>query len=99
MIREVAELKIKDGTDDAFVAAVEQAVEIFRAAKGCRSMRLEKVIETPSLYRLIVLWETLEDHTETFRGSDGFQAWRALIGPCLDGAPSVDHSEVAVEGF
>ena len=99
MIRETAELRIRAGEDAAFVAAVGQAVEIFRAAKGCRSMRLERVLETPGLYRLHVLWETLEDHTVAFRGSAGFTAWRALAGPFFAEPPGVDHSEVAVAGF
>jgi quinol monooxygenase YgiN len=99
MIREVAEIAVKDGTEAEFVAAVEKAVPIFRAAKGCSAMRLEKVVETPGLFRLIVLWETLEDHTVTFRGSEGFQAWRGLVGPFFAQPPRVDHSEMAVAGF
>lgn len=99
MIREVAELRVKEGADAAFLEAAERAVPIFRAARGCRAMRIERVIETPGLYRLIVLWETLEDHTETFRESRGFQDWRALVGPHFAAPPSVDHSEVAVAGF
>lgn len=99
MIREVANLAINDGTETEFLAAVKKAVPLFRAAKGCTAMRLEKVLETPDLFRLIVLWETLEDHTETFRNSDDFQKWRALAGPFFSQAPSVDHSEVAVAGF
>jgi heme-degrading monooxygenase HmoA len=99
MIREVAEITVKDGTDAEFVAAVEKAVPIFQAAKGCKAMRLEKVVETPGLYRLIVLWETLEDHTVTFRGSPGFQDWRGLVGSFFAAPPKVDHSEPAVSGF
>lgn len=99
MIREVADLKINPGTEAEFLAAVGQAVPIFKAAKGCVAMRLEKVIETPDHFRLIVIWQTLEDHTEAFRNSEGFQQWRALAGPFFVQPPSVDHSVVAVAGF
>ena len=99
MIREVAEIEIKPGTEAAFLAAVESAVPLFRAAKGCRAMRLERVIETPNLFRLIVLWQTLEDHTEGFRNSEDFQKWRGLVGPFFARPPAVDHSEAAVTGF
>lgn len=99
MIQEVAELNINPGSDEEFIAAVEKAVPLFQRAKGCISMRLEKVIETPSLYRLIVEWETLEDHTVHFRESDDFQQWRALAGPFFAKAPSVNHSTIAIEGF
>lgn len=99
MIRETAELTIKDGTEAEFLTAVGKAVGIFRAAEGCRGMRLEKVIEADNLYRLIVMWETLEHHTQTFRNSDGFQEWRALAGPFFAQPPKVDHSMAVVDGF
>ena len=99
MIREVAVLSIKDGVEAEFLAAVEKAVAIFNAAEGCKGMWLERVIETPGLYRLNVLWETLEHHTVTFRESQGFQDWRGLVGPYFAAPPEVDHSEVVVEGF
>ena len=99
MIREVAQLTIDPAKEADFLAAVEKAVPIFQAAEGCKAMRLEKVIETPGMFRLIVLWETLEAHTVTFRESQGFQDWRALAGPFFAETPSVDHSEAVVEGF
>lgn len=99
MIREVAQLTIDPAREADFLQAVQAAVPIFRAATGCRGMRLERVIETPGLYRLIVLWETLENHTVDFRGSQGFQDWRALAGPFFVQPPAVDHSELAVAGF
>ena len=99
MIREVAELKIDPSREAEFLKAVEEAVPIFKAAKGCKSMRLEKVVEDGSVFRLHVLWQTLEDHTETFRNSEGFQSWRALAGPFFVEPPKVDHSAIAVEGF
>lgn len=99
MIREIAELTIKPGSDADFLAAVEQAMPQFKGAPGCQSMKLEKVIETPDSYRLMVLWETLEAHTEDFRNSPAFQEWRALAGPFFASPPNVYHTEVAFDGF
>lgn len=99
MIREVAALTIDPAREAEFLNAVEAAVPIFRAAKGCRAMRLERVIETPGLYRLNVLWETLDNHVVDFRGSPGFAEWRGLSGPFFVAPPVVDHSEVVVAGF
>ena len=48
-------------------------------------------VERPSVYLFTIRWETLEHHTEGFRGSDLFTRWRALIGPHFDGAPQVEH--------
>ena len=62
-------------------------------------MALEKVIETPGLYLLRVLWETVEAHTMAFRGSDNFQQWRALAGPFFVSAPDVVHAETVAAFF
>ena len=48
-------------------------------------------VERPGVYLFTIRWESLEHHTEGFRGSELFTEWRALIGPHFDGAPSVEH--------
>jgi len=93
MITEIATLRIDPAKADAFEAAVAAAKPYFQASPGCHGMALEKVIETPGLYHLRVLWETVEAHTVTFRGSDNFQQWRALAGPFFVSAPDVVHAE------
>lgn len=98
-IREIAEIRVRPEDSAAFVAAVEEAVPLFRAAEGCLSMRLDRVVEDEGLFRLVVLWRRIEDHTETFRESDGFRAWRALVGSFFLVPPRVDHGEEAVAGF
>ena len=93
MILETAEIRIAPGTEAAFEAAVGEAVPHFLSAQGCRGVRLHRVVETPGLYRLLVDWETLEDHTVTFRNSDAFARWRALASLHFATAPVVTHSE------
>ena len=46
MIYEIAELYIKPDAHAAFQAGVAEAVPLFKAAKGCLSMRLDRDIET-----------------------------------------------------
>jgi heme-degrading monooxygenase HmoA len=100
MILETAELSVAPGHEAAFEAAVREAVPLFLASQGCRGVRLHRVVETPGLYRLLVDWETLEDHTVGFRGSEAFARWRALVSPHFAAPPSVTHSEevLAAEG-
>ena len=94
MILEIAELDIKEGMEAEFEHGVEQAIPIFKVAKGFISLKLRRIVERPLSYRLFVEWQTLEDHTETFRNSEGFQTWRNLVGHCFAGAPRVDHSVI-----
>lgn len=93
MIREIATLTIDPATAADFEAKVEQAKPIFLAAEGCQAMRLERVIEIPGSYRLVVEWNTVEHHTETFRKSVAFEQWRALAGPFFIETPLVLHTE------
>jgi heme-degrading monooxygenase HmoA len=99
MITEIVDIEVKPGEEAAFEAAVAQAIPVFRRSKGCRGVELARTIERRTKYRLFVKWETLEDHTVTFRGSENFQEWRRLAGPFFASAPTVEHVSVAVAGF
>ena len=61
-----------------------------RAPVSC-SLQLLRCIETPSRYLLLVDWETLEDHTEGFRKSAGYEEWKALLHHFYDPFPTVEH--------
>jgi heme-degrading monooxygenase HmoA len=99
MITEMAEISIKDGTDRQFEGAVASAAPLFQRARGCRSMRLERGIEHPATYLLVVEWETLEDHEIHFRQSADFQEWRRLVGEYFASPPKVTHTSKVLTGF
>lgn len=99
MITEIAEIQIQPGTAEQFEAGVAQAAPLFKRARGCHSMRLTRCIERPDHYRLLVEWETLEDHTVHFCGSEDFQEWRKLAGPFFAAPPTVYHVELVSAGF
>lgn len=99
MIYEIAQIEIKPGAGAAFEAAVAQAASHFRSAKGCLSLALERGVEHPSTYRLIVGWETVEDHMVTFRESDNFQVWRSLASPHFASPPQVVHVSRVLSAF
>lgn len=99
MIYEIAEIQVKPDTNAAFEAAVREAIPLFKRAKGCEAMRLERCIERPDTYHLVVNWSTLENHTVDFRGSEDFQTWRALVGGFFAQPPKVEHMETVIAGF
>jgi len=98
MIYELAEIDVKDGHADAFADAVRQAVPHFRGTKGCHSVRLTRSIEHPHRFRLVVEWETVEDHMEGFRNSDAFTEWRRLVSPHFVSPPRVEHLDLLLKG-
>ena len=99
MIHEIAEIEVKASQDAAFEAAVVEAAPYFKAARGCRSFELNRSIENPQRYRLVVGWDTVEDHMLHFRESEGFQSWRSLVGPHFASPPQVEHVVTVIKGF
>jgi heme-degrading monooxygenase HmoA len=99
MILEIAQIDVKSGLEAEFEAGVAKAAPIFKRAKGCRAMELQRSVEKPSRYRLFVTWATLENHTVDFRESADFQEWRKLVGHTFESPPQVEHTQQAVKGF
>jgi heme-degrading monooxygenase HmoA len=99
MVTEIAQIEVKPGMEAEFESGVAKAAPLFKRAKGCTAMRLERSVEKPQRYRLFVNWATLENHTVDFRGSADFQEWRGLVGHCFASPPEVEHTSEAVKGF
>jgi heme-degrading monooxygenase HmoA len=99
MVTEIAVLTIKPEAHAEFESAVAQAAPLFQGAGGCRSMRLEREVENPGRYRLIVEWEAVEHHTQGFRSSAAFTQWRALAGPYFTAPPEVVHTALVAKYF
>ena len=96
MITEIAQIEVKPGTEAEFEAAVVKAKAVFGRSKGCHGFELHRSIEKPQRYRLVVKWETLENHTVDFRGSENFADWRALVSPYFASPPEVEHTNTVV---
>ena len=99
MILEIAQIDVKSGLEAEFEAGVAKAAPIFKRAKGCQAMELQRSVEKPSRYRLFVTWATLENHTVDFRESADFQEWRKLVSHTFESPPQVEHTRQAVKGF
>ena len=74
MVLESGTLPVIPGKEDEFEAAFEQAKSLIAGSPGCISVELRRKVEVPNEYLLLVQWETIEDHTEGFRGSEAFTA-------------------------
>ena len=96
MILEHAVLDVVPGRGAAFETAFDEARPLILAAPGCRSLRLERCVERPERYLLLVEWQHLEDHTVGFRQSAEYQRWRTLLHHFYDPHPTVEHYEMAL---
>lgn len=91
MIMETAVMSVVPGREDEFLAALEDAKQVLARAEGWRAIHVHRGIERPSTFLLAIGWDTLEDHTERFRGGELFTQWRAIIGPYFAEPPQVEH--------
>jgi heme-degrading monooxygenase HmoA len=94
MILEVAILDVKPGQTDQFEAAFTEAQTIIASADGYLSHELQRCIETPSRYLLLVRWRAIEDHVEGFRKSAAYLEWKRLLHHFYDPFPTVEHYEL-----
>ncbi len=93
MILEAVFLPILLGREAEFEVAFRQASTIIAAMPGYISHELQRGIETPNKYLLLVRWQTLEDHTIGFRQSAEYQTWRQLLHHFYEPFPVVEHFE------
>ena len=91
MILEVALLNVRPGMETAFEVAFAQASPIIATMPGHRSHQLQRCLEAPQRYVLLVHWTSLEAHTVGFRGSPEYQRWKALLHHFYDPFPTVEH--------
>lgn len=92
MILELADIRIHPGKQAEFDAAIQKGIEtVISKAKGFHGYKINKGIESPERYILMIFWGTVENHTVDFRESPAFQDWRALVGPFFASPPQVEH--------
>lgn len=97
VVLEAALLQVKADEEAAFEAAMRKGAPVIAGSPGYLSHQVQRCVETPGRYLLLVRWETLEAHTVGFRGSPAFAEWRAIIGSYFAAPPQVEHYEAVLE--
>lgn len=99
MILEIAILNVIAGRELEFETAFRKASGIIASMNGYISHQLQRCIENPNQYVLLVNWDSLEDHTEGFRGSAQYDEWRALLHHFYEPFPTVEHYSLVMEKY
>lgn len=93
MILEHVVLPVIPGQEEDFLAAFAKARPIISSMPGFLHLSLQRGIERPNEFLLLVRWETLEAHTVGFRQSPEYLEWKALLHHYYDPFPDVTHFE------
>jgi heme-degrading monooxygenase HmoA len=99
LILEVALLNVRGGQTKAFEDAFFRAQDIISAMPGYVSHELQRCLEQPEKYLLLVQWRRIEDHTVGFRESPQYQDWKRLLHHFYDPFPTVEHFEAVFKGM
>ena len=91
MILEIALLDVIAGRETEFETSFREAQTIIAAIPGYINHQLQRCLEKPNRYVLLVSWEKLEDHTIGFRQSKEYQLWKDLLHHYYDPFPTVEH--------
>ena len=94
MILEAGFLSVKTGQGAEFEVAFRAASPIIASMHGYIRHELQRCLELPDRYLLLVWWETLEDHTIGFRGSAEYQEWRRQLHHFYEPFPTIEHFTV-----
>jgi heme-degrading monooxygenase HmoA len=98
VVLEVVMLNVRPGQSAPFEQAFAKAQAIVASMDGYISHRLDRSLETPDKFVLLVEWRRIEDHTVGFRQSAGFQEWKQLLYDFYNSPPVVEHFEPVLQG-
>jgi heme-degrading monooxygenase HmoA len=93
MILEVAMLNVRPGQGGDFETAFAEAQSIIASMPGYLGHELQRCLEVPDKYVLLVRWRSVEDHERGFRTSPGYQTWKGMLHHFYDPFPVVEHFE------
>ena len=87
MIVELVILRAKDGTADQMRAGLQAARAVISQAQGYRGSTFQQGIEDPQRFALRIEWDSVEAHTEGFRGGPPLPAVAQPLGGVHGGHP------------
>ena len=91
MVLEAAVLYVLPGMEQDFEADFKIAGQYISSIPGYIKHSLQKCLEQPGKYLLLVEWESLEAHTIGFRQSAVYEPWKKLLHHYYNPFPVVEH--------
>lgn len=91
MILEHAIVHARPGSESDFEEAFQVARPLISRQPGFCSLSISRSIKSANLYLLLVEWDSVEAHTEGFRGFADYERWKELLHRFYDPFPVVEH--------
>lgn len=91
MITDIVQLSVSPARECRSKPLWPQLKPVFARAKGCKAVELLRSIETAESYRLVVLWETMENNSVHFRQSPDHKQVGGAVRDLLAAKPVAAH--------
>lgn len=99
MVTEQFIVKVKPGLESQFEAAMEHGLRtVLSRAKGCRTWRLRRGVESANQYQVQIEWDSIEDHLDGYRGSSLALEFRAIVTDYFAEWPTMQHFTELADG-
>jgi heme-degrading monooxygenase HmoA len=90
MMLEHVVVSVTPGREEEFEVSARTALPLLDSAAGCFGGEFRREEENPSLYLLLIRWESIEAHM-AWRDTEDFQRWRELTHQFYVERPVVTH--------
>jgi heme-degrading monooxygenase HmoA len=90
MILEIAVIEIQAGKEAEFEREIAKAAPVLITADGCRGVEIMRSIEKPTRYRLLVEWDSIDDHFR-FRKTAAVIPLRSVLANYANSPPTAEH--------
>ncbi len=96
---EIAKFTVAEGKEKDFASTVLGSIPLFKRQDGCLDVQFFHSAEAPETFWLLLEWESIAHHVETFAGTPDFTTFVDSVSPFYAADPVVDHAERFVGGF
>jgi heme-degrading monooxygenase HmoA len=91
VILEHAVLDVREGEEKSFESAFGRVRPLIEKTPGFQRLELRPCIERAGRYLLLVWWDSVEAHTQGFRGSARYAEWKKALHHFYEPFPEVQH--------
>lgn len=97
MVLEIVTAQIKSGQERAFEQAFVEASRFIVGSEGYIKHELRRCVEVQGKYLIMIHWNHVDDHMVTFRGSQRFVDFRAIVSPFYESPSQMNHYELVMQ--
>ena len=91
MITEIVRYEIPQIEIDNFINSYLEAIEILHTSEFCEAAELLQQHENPSLFQIVIRWQSAEAHIEGFRKSPEFTKFFNVVKPFFNNILEMQH--------